>query len=113
MRSPKWVSVRTLALERACYRCERCGKRGRLQVHHRTYVRLGHERVCDLEVLCRACHARADAERAQDTEIRRWQARASGWAKNVYGESWRALHTQQQVEREFRRWLKRRGEHGI
>lgn len=30
----------------------------RLDIHHRTYTRLGHERPADFLVLCRRCHKR-------------------------------------------------------
>lgn len=36
--------------------CERCAKRRSLQVHHKTYERLGMERDDDLEVVCKGCH---------------------------------------------------------
>jgi hypothetical protein len=54
--SPEWWAIRKLVLRRAEYRCERCDKRGALEVHHRTYCRLGDESSDDLEVLCPACH---------------------------------------------------------
>lgn len=37
-----------------CYAC----KGHATEVHHRTYVRLGRERLEDLEPLCAACHAK-------------------------------------------------------
>lgn len=48
--------TRNRALMLAGYRCERCDSKRDLQVHHRTYERLGHEWDEDLEVLCDACH---------------------------------------------------------
>jgi hypothetical protein len=68
MHSLQWQRVRTLALERANYQCQRCGwqpKLGRrrwygigLQVHHRTYEHLADERLSELEVLCVTCHSK-------------------------------------------------------
>lgn len=57
LRSPEWQVIRRLALERdggcvVCYRADR------LDVHHRTYERLGHELLSDVTVLCRDCHAK-------------------------------------------------------
>lgn len=70
LRSPEWRAIRKEALERAGYRCAFCGRAkapGRpLQVHHNTYVNLGHERPEDLTVLCAGrggCHAVADRQR--------------------------------------------------
>lgn len=59
--SDEWQLRRLEALRAAGFRCERCGwishgLRG-LEVHHRTYERLGQELPADLEVLCRLCHA--------------------------------------------------------
>lgn len=39
--------------DRTCYAC---GKTGALEVHHKTYKRIGHERLHDLCLLCRECH---------------------------------------------------------
>lgn len=58
LRSPEWQVVRRLAHERAAGRCQVCNQPGRLDVHHRTYERLGHELLSDVTVLCRDCHAK-------------------------------------------------------
>lgn len=59
--SPQWRARRLRALDLAGNRCEywtgdepgsRCAEVKRLQVHHRTYTRLGCEADDDLEVLC-------------------------------------------------------------
>jgi hypothetical protein len=52
----EWAERRRVALCRALRRCERCGRRGWLEVHHRTYERRGAELPDDLEVLCVGCH---------------------------------------------------------
>lgn len=58
--SPSWRQSRAKLkeLKAARYRCRLCnaGKAAQLEVHHRTYARLGHERVSDLTALCRECH---------------------------------------------------------
>jgi 5-methylcytosine-specific restriction endonuclease McrA len=51
-----WQVIRANALQRAGYRCERCGSPWGLQVHHLTYERLGNELPEDLVCLCRDCH---------------------------------------------------------
>jgi len=56
IRSAAWRARRERALRLAGYRCQVCGEGGRLEVHHRTYERLGHEADADLTVLCRWCH---------------------------------------------------------
>jgi hypothetical protein len=56
LNSKEWYRRRAGRLVAASFSCERCGCGEWLQVHHRTYVRLKHERDEDLEVLCRMCH---------------------------------------------------------
>ena len=59
LRSGLWRWIRKLKLRDAKYTCGDCGARKvrfDLHVHHKTYVRLGRERLEDLEVLCYACH---------------------------------------------------------
>lgn len=55
--SPWWKHVRRLALNAAGNRCESCGAISELDVHHKTYDRLGREQPADVSVLCRHCHA--------------------------------------------------------
>lgn len=61
LESPEWAEKRRAVLARAAGRCEACGVEGvPLEVHHRTYERLGDEDVdSDLRALCRACHESA------------------------------------------------------
>jgi hypothetical protein len=67
MRSPEWDAVRKRALSAAKYKCKyrsrfsKCS--GPLQVHHKTYKNLFHERPEDLEVVCKKHHRWADIRR--------------------------------------------------
>jgi hypothetical protein len=54
--SEEWRERADLAKARAGHRCQVCNSATALNVHHRTYERLGREWDCDLTVLCRACH---------------------------------------------------------
>jgi len=54
--SDGWRVRREAALHEAGYRCELCGHRRRLQVHHRDYTHVFHETPDDLIVLCPQCH---------------------------------------------------------
>lgn len=60
--SPEWRRRKRKRLAQAGSRCEfelagkRCPRRRYLMVHHSTYVRLGHERDSDLDVLCAFHH---------------------------------------------------------
>lgn len=57
--SPRWHARSEAAKARAGHRCQVCNADRwfcALEVHHRTYERLGRERDDDLIVLCRHCH---------------------------------------------------------
>lgn len=57
MRSMEWQMVKQRWRNDPLrpHACERCGDTP-YDLHHRTYARLGRERLSDLEALCRACH---------------------------------------------------------
>lgn len=57
LRTPEWRRTRAAAILRAggCCSLDVTHTDG-LEVHHRTYERLGEELASDLTVLCRACH---------------------------------------------------------
>jgi 5-methylcytosine-specific restriction endonuclease McrA len=59
LHSPGWRARVEAAIDRAGGRCQVCNADrwlARLDVHHRTYERLGREEPGDLTVLCRDCH---------------------------------------------------------
>jgi hypothetical protein len=56
LRSPEWRGRRAAALDVSDHRCGVCSSTDRLDVHHRTYDRIGNEDAADLIVLCRSCH---------------------------------------------------------
>lgn len=56
LRSSAWRVRRDAALARALSRCQVCNGDQGLNVHHRTYERIGRELESDLTVLCRSCH---------------------------------------------------------
>lgn len=57
LRTPEWRRTRAAALLRAGHRCSLdVTHTDELEVHHRTYERLGNELASDLAVLCRDCH---------------------------------------------------------
>lgn len=59
-----WQSKRSQAHDRAQRRCQVCNSDTRyIDVHHRTYERLGREQDSDLTVLCRECHSLFHASR--------------------------------------------------
>lgn len=56
LKTAHWQRVRELALGRADQQCELCSGTEALEVHHRTYERLGFERPGDVIALCHDCH---------------------------------------------------------
>lgn len=70
LNSPDWRRVRNRALKNAGWRCERCVSKRDLQVHHKTYERLGREWDTDLEVLCANCHEDEHLEQLEQSPDR-------------------------------------------
>ena len=57
LQSPEWRERRKQALDWARNACQLCNSpQEPLNVHHRTYDRLGAELPADLVVLCKKCH---------------------------------------------------------
>lgn len=56
LKTDHWRDARSRALKRAGYKCQLCGCRGNLQVHHNNYKNIWHEKDGDLIVLCWKCH---------------------------------------------------------
>jgi 5-methylcytosine-specific restriction endonuclease McrA len=100
--SARWRRLRLRLLRLRGIRCQHCGStwapgyKHSLQLHHRTYERLGDERdEDDVELLCAGCHEDADRERArqgqQRAEAALEQARFDGWMRRRYGSDWELL----------------------
>ena len=59
LQSPMWRIRRALAILWHGGSCVLCGSRHRIEVHHRTYKRVGRENIrTDLAPLCANCHRR-------------------------------------------------------
>jgi hypothetical protein len=54
--SAKWAAKRQQALARDSNQCQTCLSLDNLEVHHKTYERLGDEALEDLITLCHECH---------------------------------------------------------
>jgi 5-methylcytosine-specific restriction endonuclease McrA len=54
--SDQWREKAQAAKQRERWECTLCRSTRSLEVHHRTYDRLGHENIEDLVVLCWRCH---------------------------------------------------------
>ena len=60
LQSPHWRAFRLTVLKWWDYRCCWCNRQDDIDVHHRTYERLGRELLQDCICLCRTCHKSAD-----------------------------------------------------
>ena len=114
LKTAQWKNIRAVMLKLSDGKCARCGHGlPDLEVHHKTYERLGKERMTDLEVLCRTCHKAADEERAQQGKARSRVALANAcytsgrdtYMTKKYGEGW---HDSHYGSEEFDEWLERK-----
>lgn len=90
----RWERTRRAVFERAGWRCEGCGRAGRLECDH--IVPLARDPLRDpfdmgnLQALCRPCHR---AKTAGERKRRPEPAGAAGWKRLVAEELERALGT--------------------
>jgi hypothetical protein len=88
LRSPLWRLRRRIWIVRAGGRCQRCGSRRQLTIHHRTYQRLGHERRADVTVLCWNCHRRQHGPHPRSLWRRGVPARVDAQRSWRHGSQW-------------------------
>lgn len=96
-----------------CNKCRKVLTIQQVEVHHKTYDRLGQERDSDLEVLCGKCHILADKNRKERNRKRKrstsFARRAAGWGRKVHGPRWRKNVGVERVTKEFEAWLEAKG----
>lgn len=71
--SPWWSARKAAVIRVRGEQCKRCGCRYGLELHHRSYARLGHELPEDVELLCLPCHRR---EHGLPMTTRTWKGSA-------------------------------------
>jgi hypothetical protein len=109
--SARWKNIRQDLFRLRGNRCERCGHgHWRLEVHHKTYERLGRERASDLEVVCPTCHEAADRDRERTAARKRAQNRYNSgldtFASKKYGDDWEMGYISEcDAAEAFNRWL--------
>ena len=76
----RWGKVRRLVLDRDSWRCQKCGKHGRMEVDHRVPLDLAPDRMYDLDnlqSLCQGCHFEKSQEermgKPTPPEVIEWQ----------------------------------------
>jgi 5-methylcytosine-specific restriction endonuclease McrA len=113
--SEEWAAMKRALLQERGARCERCGAPPPLELHHKTYERLGRELPSDLELVCPECHPLADEERAEAGRLRseraRYNAGLNTYASKKYGEGWEAWMDPEAAEEEFDEWLESKAEY--
>ena len=94
--SREWATLREAVRKRAGNACERCDILPMQVVHHLTYERIGHERLEDLQAICKPCHEYESGKCPYDPiDIRDW-AFNSGFdqaeMENMWGKGWKDSH---------------------
>lgn len=56
LRSQQWDLIRRKVRSKYKDTCQECFKSGKVEIHHKTYERIGAEHIDDLIALCRTCH---------------------------------------------------------
>jgi 5-methylcytosine-specific restriction endonuclease McrA len=118
MKSAKWKKLRKAKLDQTRGQCEKCGSwMGRKDVHHKTYDRLGNERLEDLIVLCTHCHEIEDERRAAEAKQRSanaledaiWESGLNTFATKKYNDQdWRMTYDYYDVAEEYAEWLEKK-----
>jgi hypothetical protein len=109
--SAQWRNISALMKKIAGNKCVHCQRSSsKLEVHHLTYERFGHERMTDLVVLCEACHEAADKKRVAEREARGRKARGDAaydtYMTKKYGEGYsNDLYVSWDGPEEFYKWL--------
>lgn len=87
LQSPAWFRFREKVLSFWDHRCCICCSPHSIGVHHRTYVRLGHERLNDCVALCKRCHKMVTRKRRwyKQHETVHWMDDASATAETKNG----------------------------
>lgn len=78
LKSEHWRDLRKRKLaSKMKYRCYGCGVNEGLELHHKTYKRMGQEWLMDVIWLCRGCHQNVhtyEREHRGDRRVNLWQA---------------------------------------
>lgn len=72
--TPEWRAKRDAVLKRAGFVCEGCLANRATEVHHLTYVRVGHEMLFDLVAVCEDCHRQIHHPDPDGSEGTEWEA---------------------------------------
>jgi 5-methylcytosine-specific restriction endonuclease McrA len=109
IKSAQWKNMKRDLIRMRGQKCEKCGSCTMLELHHKTYERLGKELTSDLELLCFSCHRKADQIRAAAGRARSaaalFEAGLDTYAEKKYGEDWADHLDHENISDEFDEWL--------
>lgn len=106
IKSNDWRKKRKYALEYLGKQCQRCEVKDKnLEVHHKHYKTLYHEKIEDIEVLCSECHEKADETRKKTNIERAYNSAFGTWAIKKYGEHSLYDMAEERLYEEFEEWL--------
>src|SRR6185369_486505 len=75
LKSPHWALIKFNVFAARGMKCELCGSLKDIDIHHKTYGRIGREKPEDLMVLCRLCHGKAHTVSQDELQsLSRWLA---------------------------------------
>lgn len=102
LRSPEWKALRRRVGTAVKWTCP-CGAVA-TQIHHRTYARIGREKLSDLEAVCKGCHSKIHEYRAQGAtlEAATTAVLEGGSPRQTNKEKRRAKRGRQKAERRAR-----------
>ncbi len=96
---------RKYALKKLGEQCQKCATINKpLQVHHKHYKTLYHEKLKDIAILCEECQQVADKQRKQNTIQNICDSAFDIWATKKYGEECFEMDKMILYE-EFDKWL--------
>jgi len=81
LKSGHWQEIKAKFARSNSKRCFLCGETGILHLHHKTYDRLGHEKLGDLVYLCPKCHEFVHSL-AVEEQNRMWDIKAKKKSKS-------------------------------
>lgn len=72
LRSDKWKKKRLALGFKKKFICERCGTycKDGFEVHHKTYIHIFKEPLCDLMLLCPKCHRILEVQKRRERKLR-------------------------------------------
>lgn len=109
IKSYAWRKKRDVAFKKLGRKCQNCGIENiRLDVHHKHYKTLYHERIQDIEILCEKCHKKADRARVNKREEEAYENAFVTWATSKYGEECLLYMDEMKLWMEFDEWIEKK-----